>query len=154
MLVRWTTLQRLLPTATFSFPVLPASFFIFFDQTFTTFSFLSLSFLSSLHGGRGGGSLRAVNAPRSATKGWTKRSYIPLPHQVPLWLSAPSACAAHLLPQDTSGKRARCSAGGGVGGCLKSNPVSPCRTSRRCRCFCCRRLAGSVFRWMTRTSYN
>lgn len=100
-------------------------------------------------GGRGG-SLRAVNAPRSATKGGTKSSYILLPHQVPLWLSAPSACAVHLLPQDTSGKER--GALWGVGwGCLKSNPVSPCRTSRRCRCFCCSHLAGSVFRWMTRT---
>lgn len=125
---------------------LASEFFFFFDQTFTTFSFLSLS---SLSGGEGG-SLRAVNAPRSATKGGTKSSYILLPHQVPLWLSAPSACAVHLLPQDTSGKER--GALWGVGwGCLKSNPVSPCRTSRRCRCFCCSHLAGSVFRWMTRT---
>lgn len=76
-------------------------FFFFFDRTLTTFSFLSLS---SLCWGVGGCSSRAVNAPRSATEGGTKRGYIVPPHQVPLWLSAPSACAAHLLPQDTSGK--------------------------------------------------
>lgn len=75
--------------------------FFFFDLTFTTFSFLSLS---SLCWGGGGWSSRAVNAPRSATEGGTKRGYIVPPHRVPLWLSAPSACAAHLLPQDTSGK--------------------------------------------------
>lgn len=70
----------------------------FFDWTFTTFSFLSLSSL------RWGGGSRAVNAPWSATEGGTKRGYIVPPHRVPLWLSAPSACVAHLLPQDTSGK--------------------------------------------------
>lgn len=37
-----------------------------------------------------------------------------------------------------------------VGGGLKSNLISPCRTSRRCRCVCFGRPAGSVFRWMTR----
>lgn len=52
----------------------------------------------------GGWPSRAVNAPRSATEGGTKRGYIVPPRRVPLWLSAPSACAAHLLPQDTSGK--------------------------------------------------
>lgn len=68
------------------------------------------SFLSSLYGGVG--FLRAVSASRSATKGGTKRGCILPPYQVPLWLTAPTACATNLLLQDTSGKER----GGGWGG--------------------------------------
>lgn len=89
-----------MPIATIPLPVLPTTYFFknFFDQTFTTLSFLSVSTFYW-----GGGSLRAVSAPRRATEGGTKRGYIVPPHRVPLWLSAPSACVVHLLPQDTSG---------------------------------------------------
>lgn len=77
----------------------PANNFFFFWPNIHYF-FLPLPLLPLL----GGWSSRAVNAPRSATEGGTKRGYIVPPHRVPPWLSAPSACAAHLLPQDTSGK--------------------------------------------------
>lgn len=124
----------------------PANDLFFF---LTKHSLLFPSSLSPPCMGRGRGvSLRAVSALRRATEGGTKRGYILPPHQVPLWLSAAFACASHLLPQDTSGARARWSVGGWGRGVFEIQPVSPCRTSRRCRCFCCSRLAGSLFQWM------